>query len=335
MESDLLYLLLVCAAWGCALAVFALALKRRGLSVPVAFIGMAAGVPLALIAGKLLWLAFNSQQFDDYGAACLVRFLPGEFSFTGACAGLVLAVVLAALLRKERPARVLDAFAPALCVFTVIARLAELFVGDLGLAETSYIGLPEITDGSLIAFFPFAVRDSWGFWQLGASGLEAVAALVFTVPASVVLRRELPPRLADKNGVVFEAAAFGLCASAFFPELYKITALVFYYIRVEQLLCAVVMLALVIRVCRVLSRRKLPRPYLPLILFLVFLALNAFTQYFLDKYWQFANLFPESVFDWICNNLRPTCAALILATTVCMVLVYVFPFRKAYGLNRK
>ena len=318
------FLVGIAVAFIAAALLFASGLKHRHISRAVVLPAVLVGILISIVLGKLLYVVFHIYQaFLDHS---WFRLNPEEFSFTGILIGVVLGVVLIAKLQKLSAAAVLDCFALPLCVLTAVLRFSEIFAGELGLSEMATFGLDEIADGSLLAFFPVAVRDSWGQWLPAVCTSEAFLAVL---SAALVLRiRCLSDRgtVHLRHGQLFELAAYTLCAAGMFFETSKIVSVVFYYVHVEQFFCAVIMLILLIRLCAVPARRGSRSAWLPLILFLLCVAVNAFSQYFLDKAWQFYDLIPETVFVWISDHLGQFCYGVMFVTTLCALALYLIPF---------
>ena len=325
MMTDTLYPILIAAGCMAAVILFARGLKRRDIAPVYALPFTAAGLLLAFILGKTFFLLFNSYQLSFAG---LFSFAPSEFSFTGCLIGLVLGVALSARIARSPVPSVLDSFALPCCILAAFVRFAEAFAGDLGLAEMATFGLDEISEGSALAFFPFAVRDQWGQWLLALSTLETIGALIAAI---LVIRHDTAGKrvpAVPRKGTLIEPALFMICAFGLFFETAKISGVVFYYVHIEQLLSALVMLGLLIRLCSRLSRAGRRLPWLPVGLFLLCVALNGFSQYFLDKAWRFSGLFSETVFSWLSSHLEQVCYGVMLLTAVCMLVLYHFAFRK-------
>ena len=325
MMTDTLYPILIAAGCMAAVILFARGLKHRDIAPVYALPFTAAGLLLAFILGKAFFLLFNSYQLSFAG---LFSFAPSEFSFTGCLIGLVLGVALSARIARSPVPSVLDSFALPCCILAAFVRFAEAFAGDLGLAEMATFGLDEISEGSALAFFPFAVRDQWGQWLLALSTLETIGALIAAI---LVIRHDTAGKrvpAVPRKGTLIEPALFMICAFGLFFETAKISGVVFYYVHIEQLLSALVMLGLLIRLCSRLSRAGRQLPWLPVGLFLLCVALNGFSQYFLDKAWRFSGLFSETVFSWLSSHLEQVCYGVMLLTAVCMLVLYHFAFRK-------
>ena len=328
MMTDTLYPILIAA--GCMAAVipmFACGLKRlfRDIAPVYALLQPQASCwPLSSARPSSCFLTAITVP----PLAGLFSFAPSEFSFTGCLVGLVLGVALSALAARRPVPSVLDSFALPCCILAAFVRFAEAFAGDLGLAEMATFGLDEISDGSALAFFPFAVRDQWGQWLLALSTLETIGAVIAAI---LVIRHDTAGKRVlsvPRKGTLIEPALFMLCAFGLFFETAKISGVVFYYVHIEQLLSALVMLGLLIRLCSRLSRAGRRLPWLPAGLFLLCVALNGFSQYFLDKAWRFSGLFSETVFSWLSSHLEQVCYSVMLLTAVCMLVLYHLSFRK-------
>ena len=329
MLTDFWYVALLVSGLILASVLFAVRLKKQNLR-PVFVLPMMAVILLtAVISGKILYLLFSSNLIvSDNWLAEVFHLNPAEFSFTGLLAGASLGTILAARLIKLPVPEVLDCFALPFCLLAAFVRFAEIFVGDLGLAEMATFGLEEISDGSVLAFFPFAIRDQWGQWLLALSTLETICIIITAFMILLSSFRSHRDLSIPCDGALFELALFILCAIGFFFETAKISGVVFYYVHVEQVFSALIMLILLIRLCSRLSHIQKHSYRLPVTLFFAFLTINAFSQYFMDKAWRFTSLFSESVFDWLSDHLCLVCYSVMMLTTICMIVLYLLSFRK-------
>ena len=331
MNIPALYYALLAAGVLAAALFFAAGLKRRRLQPLFALPASVAGLLLAFVLGKLLYLVFHLELASLEGA--WLRLDPTEFSFTGCLAGFALGVLLTARVRKLPAAQVMDCFAVPLCVLAAFVRFAEIFAGELGLAEMATFGLEEISDGSLLAFFPLAIRDQWGMWLFALSTLETLGALFAAF--LVIRRRARSARNGSilRDGMLFELALYVLCLFGMFFETAKIISVVFYFVHLEQLFSVLVMLVLLVRLCCLLSRTGRPRPWLPLVFFLLCIALNGFAQYFMDKAWQFYEIIPENIFSFINDHLGQVCYGVMLLTVVLSFFLYDVPFQRVLAVQ--
>ena len=315
METDVRFLITLAAGILAAGVWFAFDLKRDRFRSLIVFPAFAAGIAGALILGKAGFLLFHAHYFTLYGAGCLIRTDPAEFSFVCACCGFALGVYLACRAAKVPGRKALNCFAAAGCLLAAVAKFAEVFAGDLALVELYTFGMEEMTPESPLAFFPLAVTDDWGQVMLSASTVEALWAIL-CIPAICAIRKK------DGNGFAF--GAFTLCACHFFIDTVKIVSIVFYYVHAEQVICAAIMLAILIRAIQESSGRLVT----PLILAILFIAVNGLTQYLLDKPSTFAWMMSDGVFEWLNENLAPFCYGLMLLTAMAFTALGHFQLRK-------
>ncbi len=293
-------------------ALFWLMLRRKGLKASLALSSLIPGAAFAFLAAKLGYLVFNAEeQFGQYGAAALIQLNPEWFCFVTGCAGYVLAVLLMAKLCREKSAAVLDCFAPAGCLMIAGIRFGEIFLGDIALGELNTYGFPYLEEGSPFTFFPLAVQNEWREWWLAISTLEALAALICLVCALTYRCR--------REGLRFRRCVFLLCAFQMVLELTRAVSMIFFFVHVEQVFCALIMVGLIVHAGLQLSRGRRRRRRLPVwswILTFLCLLVNGLAQYALDKPWKFSSD------PWFSGHVGPICLACLLVTTVGLCLIY-------------
>ncbi len=300
---------------------FLLRLKRRSLPASLALRAAACGVVFAFLCGKTVFLVFNTHLLMNEGLICLVRLDPAEFSFTGALFGFWLGTVC--IRRWGYPAledsgAMLDAMAPPFCVLAALVRAGELFAGELGLAEVDALGLAEIEDGSLLAHFPLAVADDFGVWFLAVCTVEALLILLIGL---ILLLSDRRDQAGTRAGSLFELGIYCMCGIRFFLEMTRMSAAIFFFVHVEQVLCAIWMLVLLIRLYRPSVQGRKTRG-IPVILFFLCIALNGVAQYVMDKPWKFESLMPEETFIFLNENLLPIGMGTLLGTTLLLFVLY-------------
>ena len=316
-----------------SLAWFALALKKRGRRAMLALPCGALGVLAGYLCAKLIYLAFNfGPAFGMYGGQALFSLVPEEFSFVGGSMGFCLGVWLGARVMGEDTASTLDTFAAPGCLLVAFFRFAEIFAGqgEIGLADMYTVGLPEIEDGSILAFFPASLQDPYGMWHFAISTLVALCALLIML--HTILRAR---HFAPIAGLSFERAAFLLCAVQLFLELPRLVSLIFFFVHVEQVLVALIMLFLMIRASLRLKRMSGKFPVWPLACLILCIAVNGVTQYLMDKPWKFEHLMPEGVFLWVNDNLTAFGNLVMLATAVAMPLLHAWVIRRTLRFIEK
>ena len=327
MESDIT-LYWITAAAGILLSgvLFVCLARSRGFSALRVAAGFLAGLLLALLFAKGVYVCFYYASLGQYGFGKWFRAVPKEFSFAAGAAGFCLGPALLSLRRRQEIPALLDCLAAPGCLLAAFLRFAEIFLGQLGLCDVYALGLPDIVEGSLLARFPFAARDAWGIWYLSVSTLAALCALVIGLSAFLRLnskKARLPA------GLVFERAAFLLCAVRFFLELTRMECLIFSFVHLDQALCALFMLVLFIRIGLRLRKAGKRFPVPSLVFFLLSFALNGTMQYAMDKPWKFQALFTEDAFRWFNSNLSGFGFVLLLATTILPAAIYCRLWRKA------
>lgn len=246
---------------------YTLSLKKAGRKLLCAPVAAAFGLILAVIGARFFSLLpdliFGGGFWDpEY----FVTLSADGMSFTGGCAGFVLGAVLAAKVCREGRKAALDAMALPGCVLVAFAHLAETGIGYINLGD-----MPSF----LPACWPFAILNGWGLPDLSVSTLEALFALLCALWLKLSEKRAAAP------GCRFETAVWMLCAAQMFLEMLCTTSswipFIISFIHLEQVLCAVVLLAVMIR--RTVRIKKAG----PLIATVLLLGLNALMQFVQDK----------------------------------------------------
>ena len=309
-------------------SLFLLSVRRHGLSVPLAAGIFIAGLVLAYFFAKGVYVALNYSALKANGAGKWFLLVPEQFSFVGGAIGFCLAPVLfRAKKRREIPAY-LDQLALPGCLLAALLRFDEIFLGELGLADLRSLGLQDLSDGDLLARFPFAVRDPWGVWYLSVSTLAALLALVIFCWLALLAWKKIRLSRSVPDGLLFERCAFLLCSVRFFLELTRLDCFIFFFVHVDQVLAALVMLVLFIRASLRLKKRTGHFPVLSLVLYLLSYTVNGITQYLMDKPWHFESLIPREVYLWLNRNMNSFGFSVMLLTTVVPVILYLCLYRK-------
>lgn len=278
---------------------YALRLKKNGLPVRAALIAAAAGSVLALLLAKLGYLLHDlganltEGYFDE-----ITELLPEKLSFVGGALGITAGVALGARLSGFRAKKALDLFAAPGCVFLCLARLAE--------AGMETIGVGNEVEADWLKFFPLAIGDGWGGASLSVFVLEAAWALVCLVPA---LRTK---QVRDGN-VFIRTAVWLLGAQMGFETLLQypyIRSFMTSFVSLEQVLCAVLLLGIVVPRC--IRGRK----WLPLAAVLLLAGASVFFQFYRDNKIEF--LFEEG-WEWALENAETIASAAYLLIGAGMV----------------
>ena len=267
MEGNITLILVLYAA-GLAVSglLYAYRLGRAGEKRLCALLGMVLGLPLAYAGAKLFFLLQHMGL--DIGSWTAERaFFPRweEMSFVGGCIGFVLGIWIASKILLVPGRKALDLFAVPGCILIAFARMAEAGMEIIGQGEMPAF-LPQV--------FPFAVVDDWGDATLAVFTLEALTALL------CALWLFLSSRKRTGFGGQFEKACVVLCAVQLFLEMLVVNywiPFIISFIRLDQVLCAVVLLILVIRGC--VRNQKAG----PAVVTVLLIGLNGFMQFVQDK----------------------------------------------------
>lgn len=226
----LLLSLALCTAW---LAVRA---NKRGMKLAPVFTGVLLGAVLAFVVAKALYtVLLSSKVWPRYGWASLIRLEASEFSFIGGCLGMVLGMVISARLHKIQPASLLSLFAPAGALMAAGARAAECFLDMQGAG--TYV------ENEAFARLPFAISNEWGEWFLAVFLLEALLALIAAVVFAVRKKEDAIVSLR------FERVVYYLCVPQIFCESLRALGMRWGFVRIEQVLCGVIIEGLLIYGC--------------------------------------------------------------------------------------
>ena len=258
------YLWLAGSALLCTL-LFGLSLKQHRKRGSLCACALLLGTLLGTVMAKLVYNVAQADYLiaDGLGMA-LIDPDPARWSFFGGCAGVSLGVWLAAKLLKEEPWTVLNAFAPAGALMAALARFGGYFL------QEQMIGLGDCTYNEAVFFFPLTVTNEWGehYWALFMlEGLCSLAA------AAVVFRLKKER---------FLSAVYLLCLPQLFCELLNSSSYYwFFFIRVEQVLALVGILAVLIAWCRKSAPQR--GGWRPLLLAVLCAGVIAAAEYGMDK----------------------------------------------------
>ena len=226
MDIDLkTYLLFVgCSSVVCFLWYF-LALRRKtetGRAAAASAVSLVLGIALGIACARLGWVLMRIESRPP-----LFALAHDELSFFGGLAGVILAVFLAAKVFRLPAREALNTFAPMGALLAALIRFAEGFLGLYG------VGYVEdwLETG---VFFPVTVEIVWDeyysefyFAVFMLSGLFSLIAMVL----SLVHGKE-------KNR--FTRTLFYLCLPQILCESLRLQAIVWLFVKEEQLLCYLV-----------------------------------------------------------------------------------------------
>ena len=254
---------------------FAYRLGKAGEKRLCALIGMILGLPLSYAGAKLFFLLHNAGlDIRNWSAETMFQPRWEELSFVGGCLGFTLGIWLAAKILRIRGGKALDLFAVPGCILIAFARMAEAGMETIGQGDMPSF-LPEV--------FPFALKDAWGA-SLAVFTLEAIAAVCCAVWLLLAERKQAAA------GKQFEKACIVLCSVQLFLEMLIVNywiPFIISFVHLDQVLCAVILLVLVIRLSVRIKKAG------PAIVTALLMGLNALMQYVQDKPYLFP--LPESV----------------------------------------
>ncbi len=265
------YWLCISIAAAAAYGWLAVRLGKRNLKPWTALAGLALSAVLGAVLGKLFYVALLFQKvWPRFGAEALWRLKAAEFSFFGGALGVVLAMALTAKWTGQKIRPFLSVFAPCGALLVAGFRAAEYFQGMLGVG--SYM------ESSVFARFPFAIANQWGEWHLAVFTLETLAALI------VALVFALRKREARIPGIHMERTVFYLCVSQIFFESLRNQCLRWGFVRIEQVLCGMTVVGLIVYGCLQAKTVKGLNRFWPALCSLLCVALVVLVEFGLDKF---------------------------------------------------
>lgn len=232
------------------------------------FLTVALASALGVVMAKLFYvLLLADATLAAYGTEAFFHLDADTFSVFGAGVGALLGVWLGARIVKMRPARLLDSFLPCGAFLLACIRAGEKELGTIGVG--GYVA-PQ----SFMARFPFSVTNVYGEHLYAVFYLEAFFALLCGV---LLLRyaRGWPA------GVRTECGLFFLALTQVFCESLRARCMKWGFVRIEQLLCGILLLALLWYACQ--KGGAGPRRYAPALLGLLCIAGVGVVEFALDK----------------------------------------------------
>ena len=318
------YVFQIMALLSAAIA-FAVILKFRKNNTLLVFPAFALGLVFGFLLGKLIYLLCNTYLLFDGGTGALFSTDPAEFSLVGGFTGFVLGLLLILRIAKIPAGDVMDRFSAPFCLAFAFIMLSQNHADYLGLAEFSTFGLADPVFGIFPAVYPLVIQAAWDGVMLSAASLEALAALL-CIPVSLTMLRK--SREKHFSGMIFQLCISILCAVHMFFEPARTVSIVFYFVHVEQVLCAVILLVLLLLLRSRCRTGGGPRCISAIVVFWACIVVNGLIQFMLDKPWLFFNLLPESITVWLEGHLSLFCYTVMLLTALILLINYLLLFRK-------
>ncbi|HRX09240.1 MAG TPA: prolipoprotein diacylglyceryl transferase [Candidatus Limiplasma sp.] len=160
----------LCIMGAAAVSVAFLRVTMRGLGQDAWAVFAAWCLPLALLGARLFYsMARINYIVDLFGLDFVLRLWEGGYAFFGAVGGSALAGLIAAKRLRRKTAEVLNAAAPALLLMLALGRFAEGLGG---------LGYGPLVENPALQFFPFAVQNLYGEWNVAIFIAEGFTALI-------------------------------------------------------------------------------------------------------------------------------------------------------------
>lgn len=202
----------------------------------VRYLPILPAIVLGAMLSKVTYVVLQwHYAFPHWGWGAFTVLRPDTFCFFGGAVGVVLGVIISAKLTHQRVLPVLDAFAPAGALLVAIARFGEKYLGEIG---TAGFEMPE-----QLAFFPFALTNEWGESYPAIFMLSCLAALIVAIVG-------LTRKPGGRDGQLFLRTAFYLALPQIMCESLLAECMKWGFVRVQQLLCALTLLAILLAECR-------------------------------------------------------------------------------------
>ena len=262
--------------------------RLSGYSILRAGLGFLAGFPLAWILSKAVYVVINSH-LPQIGCAWF-SLKPEEFSFVAGCAGFCLGPMLLFIdCRKEIPG-VLDQLALPGCLLAGAFRFGEIYlaaadISKIGVANFAFIK-KDPQYAILLNQFPWSINSKMPRGtriQVSPAVSTPAALLILGIAVYTGLLWWLSRRRNTglEKGMVFERCVFLLCAFRIFWEMLN-ARMKFFFVPVDQVLCAIIIIALMIRTILRLKKATGQFQVWPFIALLQCLVLNAAAQFCID-----------------------------------------------------
>lgn len=215
-------LLLSCAAH----FLIASALKKRGV---LALLTVLFGTLLGIVFAKVGYCLLQLDYAVSYGITDLL--LSDDMSMMSyycGMLGVVLGAILAAKATGNQTMAALNAYAPAGALLAALLRFGEHFLDMI--CAGNYI------EDEALCFFPFGVANEWGEWYVAVHLFAGAFYLAIALVSFL--------RFKEKR---FLRTLFYLCLVQVFCESLRNQSLFwFQFLRVEQLLCMIVVEAILL-----------------------------------------------------------------------------------------
>lgn len=188
-------------------------------------------VPIAAVVGaRLGYFLFRADEFIyDYGMLNVFDLRFGGCLMYGGVLGALLCAALLARASRVSIAATLDEIAAPGLLAIAVCRLSEYFTPE---------GIGPLIENEAFAFFPLAVQNEYGEWNLAVFMLEAFAAAVILF----VLLRAKPQAAGER---IMTALLLFSCCQILLENLRSDSCLRIGFVRVSQVIAVLVLLAVI------------------------------------------------------------------------------------------
>ena len=237
-------------------ALWAVLSRRDGLKKSVLIWTPLISAVTGFVCSKLVYyvLQLDFMIADGWLESLLCLDNPAWYSYYGGVLGVILGAVLTAKLTGTGCVRLLDSFAPAGIFMAALARFAEGFLKGNGFPDG--IGLGDyLEEGSTFCFRPFAVPFEgygWTEWYVAVFFLEGLVTLIVGIILLCALKKDR-----------FIRSLYYLCLPQILLETLRSDSITWRFVRVEQLICMVVLLGILL--VYAIRAKKQPRIWLTLL----------------------------------------------------------------------
>lgn len=258
------YVWMLCSAVLCAVVFY---FTAHGLDTrqKLCLLSLPLGIALGAAVAKLVYY-FTQISFvlADGWLSSLVNPEPAQWCFFGGGMGACAGVCLAARMTHTPVMPALNAFAPAGALMVALARFGGWFLRE------ELVGVGECVYDPALCFFPVTVVNQWGEHYLAVFMLEGLCALITAIVALTCMKERR-----------FLRTLFYVCLPQIFCESLHNDSISWLFVRVEQLLCMVVVMTVLVYYA-LRSPRK-PIRFLPPIVGALCAALFVGVEFALDK----------------------------------------------------